>query len=170
MWSYILQELEPFLAKGYITTYDTAMKTWNRGPLLIIGTGDTPLPHVYHQQPRVIFLDAPLIKLAQPFVVPQSAAGPGITIQMDDTIAPIATSYFSPDWRQGGARAVQEMKAYTDEAQRRGIRSRWWGEPRTTKEIRQAIWSLQRDAGVDWVNADDLMEAVQWLSTQTPRL
>ena len=169
MWPYVLDALKPFLEAGYLTTYNTTLARFTRGPLTIIGTGNTPLSHVYYSSPRVIFYDAPLRKLHKPQHIPKSPLGPGIQIELDKTISPMASGKIPPWTHIGSAlypssnAAVAWMRRRTDEARRRGIKSRWWGAAGQPDWLRRRMWALQKEAKTDWINGDDLVDLAGWL-------
>lgn len=169
MWPYVLDALEPLLKAGYLTTYNTTSSTFTRGPLTIIGTGNTPLSHVYYSSSRVIFYDAPLRKLHKLAHIPNSPYGPATRIELDNTISPMASGELPP-WTLIGAAfypssnaAVKWMKLRTDEARRRGIKSRWWGAAGRPGWLRRRMWALQKEAETDWINGDDLVDLARWL-------
>ena len=169
MWPHVLDALGPLLKAGYLTTYDTTIGTFSRGPLTIIGTGNTPLSHVYYSSTRVIFYDAPLRKLRKPARIPHSPYGPAIHVELDNTISPMASGKLPP-WTHIGAAlypspnaAVGWMRRRTDEARKRGIKSRWWGAANQPGWLRRRMWALQKEAETDWINGDDLEDLARWL-------
>jgi hypothetical protein len=169
MWPFVLNALEPLLSAGYLTTYDQATSSWTRGPLTIIGTGNTPLSHVYYASPRIVFYDAPLSKLHKPAHILHSPYGPAIQVELDNTISPMASAEIPP-WTHIGAAlypssnaAVRWMKRRTDEARKRGIKSRWWGAANQPAWLRRRMWALQKEARTDWINGDDLKDLARWL-------
>lgn len=167
-WPYLIAALKPLLDGGYLTTYDTTTQTWNRSAILVIGTGNTPVHRVYHQSRRVVFYDAPLKTLSQTVRIPATDAGPATQFEWDNTISPMASSKFPipyhvalalPPWNPIATR----LRYYTLEASRRGIASRWWGSARKPGWARRRMWEVQKQGGVDWINADDLADAVDWV-------
>lgn len=169
MWPYVLDALRPLLDRGYLTTYNTTSATLTRGPLTIIGTGNTPLSHVYYSPTRVIFYDAPLRKVHKPAHIPASPYGPAIQIELDKTISPMASGKIPP-WTHietalypSSNAAVAWMRHRTDEARRRGIKSRWWGAAGQPEWLRRRMWALQKEAQTDWINGDDLADLARWL-------
>jgi hypothetical protein len=169
MFPYVLDALKPLLEAGYLTQYDTTTSKFIQGPLMIIGTGDTPLAEVYYAPTRVIFYDAPLRKLHDKVKMSDSPSGPGYHIQLDNTISPMASGELPP-WTHIGAlqyptsnRAVKWMKRRTDEARKRGIKSRWWGAAGQPGWLRRRMWALQKEAQTDWMNGDDLVDLARWL-------
>jgi len=169
MWPYVLEALEPLQEAGYLTTYDTTSANFTRGPLTIIGTGNTPLSHVYYSSTRVIFFDAPLRRLHKSAHIPDTPVGPAIDVYLDNTISPMASGKLPPWTHVGSALypshngAVMWMKRRTDEARKRGIKSRWWGAAGQPGWLRRRMWALQKEAQTDWVNGDDLVDLAQWL-------
>ncbi|KAL7425246.1 Altered inheritance of mitochondria protein 6 [Cryptotrichosporon argae] len=160
--------LEPFVAKNYLTTYNTTSGSWSYGPLTVIGTGDTPIARVYRANPRVIFKDAPLVFLHKPYTIPASATEPAATFEWDATMAPMASSKFPVLFNLALALPpnnliVAELNRYTAEARRRGIKSRWWGAAAHFGWVRRRNWAVQKAGGADWINGDDLVELGRWL-------
>jgi len=169
-WPYLVSALQPFLNKGYLTTYDPSTSRWTPGPLLIIGTGNTPLARVYHSPLRYIFFDAPLLSLRHPVSLAPGPAGPVATFEFDKTISPMASGKFPLVAHAGlgmplckSNPVVRWMRWYTAEAASSGIKSRWWGAARSPRWLRRRVWALQRMGGAEWVNADDLADAAEWL-------
>lgn len=169
MWPYVLKALQPLLEAGYLTTYNTSSETWARGPLTIIGTGNTPLSHVYYSSTRIIFYDGPLRRLQKPAKIPHSIYGPSTKIQLDATICPMASAKLPP-WAHVGLAfrpspnaVVAWMKRRTREARVRGIKSRWWGAANQPVWLRRRMWALMKEAETDWTNADDLRDLAKWL-------
>ena len=167
-WTYLTAALQPFLEKGYLSTYEPTTSTWNRSALIVVGTGNTPLHWVYHSSPRLIFFDAPLRSLSTPATIPATSAGPAATFEWDNTIAPMASDKFPviyhialamPPWNG----IMQSLRRYSAEATRRGMTSRWWGAARKPRWARNRLWTMQKETGATWVNADDLVDAEGWL-------
>jgi len=166
-------------ATGNTTDFHDDGRGWlSEGPLRIVGTGNTPLWRVYTQQPvRDVFFDAPLVSLSEPLVIsiPTSSPDTNITLKTKwtPTLAPIASSkwllsyymllppyYLPPTVRQS---AIVQLKQHSEAALARGIRSRWWGAARWPAAVRRRVWEVQREASVDWMNADDLADVARFL-------
>ena len=180
MWPYLVSAFLPFLEAGYITTYDPTTSSWTFGLLLIVGSGNAPVAQVYHSNPRFIFKDAPLLNLSQPIMIPAALSVPpfqpdrlnmGTTVEWTNDIAPLASSKLPILYHTGigtGYWKVAErlLMRYTDEARRRGIKSRWWGLAREPDWIRRRMWGMVRGGGVDWIGGDDLIDLAGWLRDQ----
>lgn len=61
---FVLKALEPLLNAGYLSVF--ANGTLTLGPLLVVGTGNTPLEPIKALDPRHMFFDAPLTELSVP--------------------------------------------------------------------------------------------------------
>jgi len=167
-WSYLAAALQPFIDKGYLSMYNPATSTWTRSAMIIIGTGNTPLHWVYYSSPRLIFFDAPLRSLSSPATIPASSAGPAATFEWDNTLSPMASDKFPiifhvalamPPWNS----VTKSLRRYAVEATNRGMTSRWWGAARKPGWVSRRMWTIQKESGATWVNADDLVEAEGWL-------
>ena len=168
MWPYVSSALEPLRASGYLTTYNVSSSTWTLGPLRIIGTGNTPLSHVYHSPLRCIFFDANLLDLRNEVSIPASEAGPAAKFSLTPEIAPMASAKFPILYHLGVAMPpwgpVRQLLArYTAEASRRGIKSRWWGSARYPAFLRRRLWMMMQKGGVDWVGGDDLADLARFI-------
>lgn len=169
MWPVVLAALESLRRGDYLTTYSRTTDLFILRPLTVIGTGNTPLSHVYYASERIIFYDAPLRKLHQPARIPLSPAGPAIDVELDHTISPMASAKFPALAHIGLAMypvpnpAIGWMKRRTAEAERRGIRSRWWGAANNPKWVRRRVWGMMKEAQTDWINGDNLHDLARWL-------
>lgn len=169
MWPFVLEALLPLKDRGYLTTYSRKTGNFTRGPLTIIGTGNTPLSHVYYSSERIVFYDAPLRSLDMPAQIPATSAGPAIEVELDNTISPMASAKFPPLAHIGLAMyplpnpAIGWMKGKTEEARRRGIQSRWWGAAGNPKWVRRRVWAMMKEAETDWINGDNLHDLARWL-------
>jgi hypothetical protein len=169
-FTYLASALKPLQAKGYLTTYNTTNSTWSRGPLTIVGTGNTPLSRVFYSSPRSIFLDAPLVSLSRPALVPASPYGPATSVDWSPEISPMASSKFPFIFHAGiafppppGNVVVNRLRQIDAVAKKKGIRSRWWGAARRPDWVRRRVWELVYDGAAGWVNGDDLTELASWM-------
>ena len=135
--------------------------------MVIIGTGNTPLHHVYHQRSRFIFFDAPLRHLDAKVAIPLTDAGPAATFHWDKTLSPMASDKYPieyhvamglPPWNP----IMTQLRAYCAEATRRGMTSRWWGGAHDPRWVRRRVWEIHVAGGATWINADDLRDATEW--------
>ncbi|TKA24635.1 hypothetical protein B0A50_06395 [Salinomyces thailandicus] len=149
-WPYVLRALEPLRQANYLTTYKD--NTLTSGPITVIGTGNTPLPQVQAANPRDAFYDAklPLLSTTQS--------------NLDPSVAPLASTSFG---RQFGevrgltlnATQTQILHEQISVAHSKGMDVRYWDQPEWPVGTRNAMWRLLWDAGVDYLNVDDLEAA-----------
>ncbi|WVQ66166.1 uncharacterized protein L199_004345 [Kwoniella botswanensis] len=183
IWPYLLDSLQPFISKNYLTHYNTTSSTYHHGPLLIIGTGSTPLSKVYHQDVRYIFYDAPLLTLHKPIIIPESEDGPSVNVEWSKEISPMASSklpfryYFSiiPSFNFTflplGPRGTKDtlrcrLRRCTSTAREKGIKSRWWGLIGTSNWLKVKMWGVLWETGQDVLNTDDLIQSKMWLESK----
>ncbi|WWC73803.1 uncharacterized protein I206_107775 [Kwoniella pini CBS 10737] len=173
IWPYLLDLLQPFISKDYLTYYNVSSSEWSYGPLKIIGTGLTPLNRVYYSSIRYVFYDAPLTKLNKPFKIEKSLDGPEVNnIEWDKTISPIASSklplkyiistFFS--FKSNTNKGNCKLKSIHLIAREKGIQSRWWGYSNNPNWLKVKLWNVLRNSGQDILNTDYLIQSKNWLN------
>ncbi|WVQ77539.1 hypothetical protein IAR50_007226 [Cryptococcus sp. DSM 104548] len=170
-WPHLQRALQPFLDKGYLTTYNTSSEAFSRGPLTIVGTGNTPLHQVYYAPLRYIFFDAPLVDLHKPHQLPATPAGPAATIDWTPSLSPIASSKFPLQYYLAAPPSpfpaynpfMCNLQLTAAVAHEKGIQSRWWGVLHKPGWARRRMWEVVWQSGVGVVNADELQELERWL-------
>ncbi|WWC92664.1 uncharacterized protein L201_007623 [Kwoniella dendrophila CBS 6074] len=195
IWPYLVDLLIPFMDKGYLTYYDIESKKWFNGPLMIIGTGETPINKVYYSYPkRYIFYDAPLLILDKPFIIPKTSDGPSIRIEngWSKEISPVSSSKLplkfyltifytnlnhsinstSTSTSRSGSKSkkgnnlICQLKQIHYIARQKGIKSRWWGIIGKPNFIKVKLWKLLFFTGQDILNTDDLLQSRIWLDSR----
>ncbi|KAL5533892.1 hypothetical protein ACEPAG_352 [Sanghuangporus baumii] len=151
----ILQALEPLRQRGYLTTVNNG--TISLKPILVVGTGNSPLDQVKALEPREYFFDAPLDQLNN------SSAN----TTWDITLSPVAsTDYNAVVGWSGVGNITDEQRsrivALVNDAHSRGIRARFWDTPGWPISARNNVWRELLNDGADWLNADDLEAAAQF--------
>jgi hypothetical protein len=145
---FVLSALQPLRERGYITTFDSN-GTFTLGPLVVVGTGNTPLAGIQALSPRDVFFDAPLIALNSTF---------------DITLSPLASTDYevAVGWSGIGninSTQLAAIQKYVADAHALGIRARFWDTPGWPIQARNNVWQTLMDNGADWLNADDLEAA-----------
>jgi hypothetical protein len=199
MWPYLVKALEPFRQRGYLTTFtrDSSSSPITQGkmsigPLTIIGTGDTPILRVLEQNPRDIFIDAPLLALDRPIVYTDPTSGDLQLLDWHPTFAPVASGKFPlqaylaetvslalPFSLQtldnipfpnltlpaslNPSAVISSVAAHIKLAHSKGIEARWWGVVSWPRRIRWRMWRRLKALGADWINADELEEVAEFL-------
>ncbi|KAF8216129.1 hypothetical protein K438DRAFT_1800115 [Mycena galopus ATCC 62051] len=144
----VLSALQPLRERGYLTTC-SSNGICTLGPLVVVGTGNTPLAGIQALDPRDVFFDAPLTALNSTF---------------DITISPLASTDYgvAVGWSGIGTinqTALTAIQTYVADAHALGIRARFWDTPGWPIHARNNIWKTLIDNGADWLNADDLPAA-----------
>ncbi|CAA7266410.1 unnamed protein product [Cyclocybe aegerita] len=150
----IVAALKPLADAGYLTSFSNGVLT--PSAITVVGTGNTPLARVQSQNPRTFFFDAPLTALA-----------PGSNTHFTSTLSPLASAdYMSVvGWLGIGSLSADKkatIRRLVGDAHARGIKVRFWGSPGRILGINgpmKAVWKELLDAGVDWMNVDNLTTA-----------
>ena len=140
--------MDPLREKGYLSTFKNG--SFTLGPVLVIGTGNSPLEQIEALSPRDFFFDAPLDQLTN------SA--------FDATLSPIASGDYSAivGWSGIGNISASQRETIVNlanEAHSKGIRARLWDTPAWPIFARDNVWRELLEDGMDWLNADDLEAA-----------
>jgi hypothetical protein len=154
--------LQPFMEKGYLTTYNTETQQWSKGPLTVIASGDVPVAQISAMTLRNVFIDAPLADLnllvTQLHELNNTEPISSLSIMSSASLRAIAGSKGKS---QGGLTTSEKesLKRAIDNAHDLGIQSRVWETPAWPLEQRDQVWRDLLKLGVDMINADDLQGA-----------
>lgn len=148
--------LDRFRQQNWLSWYNTSSGEFHWGPITVVGTGNTPLDRVLGQgERRDIFFDGPLDKLTD----------------ADDEIytlgvSPIASASLKAlvgHISAGGALNDEQLAVARRQVARAhslGIKTRIWDTPWWPVGRKYAVWRQILEAGSDFLNADDLADAV----------
>lgn len=147
----VLKALQPLRSVGYLSTF--ANGTFKLGPVLVIGTGNSPLEPIKALEPRDFFFDAPLTELSIPSNTTWSP-----------TLSPIASTDYNVAVGWSGIGPISSAQKanitkFVNDAKSRGINSRFWDTPGWPIFARNAVWQELINDGAFWLNADDLEAA-----------
>ena len=146
----VIDALQPLRDAGYLTNYNNG--TITKGPITVIGTGNTPLDQIQGISPRDYFYDANLALLSTDQINVTAAESPIASAQFSKYIGPITGTGLN-DTQLG---LVREHLAY---AQSKGIQGRYWATPAWPISTRNTVWRTLMTEGVGLLNADALSEA-----------
>lgn len=151
----VLQALEPLRQRGYLSTVSNG--TILPRPLLVVGTGNSPLEQIKALEPRDFFFDAPLDQLNDT----------SLNTTWNVTISPVASIDYGAviGWNGiGNITDEQRSKIITlvNDAHSRGIRARFWDTPGWPIGARNNVWRELLNDKADWLNADDLEAAARF--------
>ncbi|KAG7881427.1 hypothetical protein KL938_003557 [Ogataea parapolymorpha] len=154
------KKLERFLAKGYLTTYDSEKDEFREGPLTIIITGNYPYNYISSQKLRYTFIDAPLKDLVDPEKARLYPAGK-ISIFSSASLSELTGSHKALSLFNGlSTHQLADIEKYISAAHKVGLKTRVWDTPKFTKSIKHTVWKQIIALGSDYLNADELKEAV----------
>lgn len=163
-------QLSSLRDRGYLSYWNG--KEFNSHAVTVVGTGNTPFDSVIANETyRDIFFDAPLHLLSAPRL-PTSMSGQG-TQGLDPLLGgaqftPENSYYASTDllstigfpWRGGfSASQLQKLRMQIADAQKRGLKSRYWNTPNWPIGLRNHIWTVLVREGADVLNVDDVRAA-----------
>jgi hypothetical protein len=141
----VFEALEPLRRKGYLTTYNTQTEKLNSSAITVIITcHSSVLGLVQALETRDMFMDAPLLDIADP----------SFTSSISPTAHMSFLRHFGNTWMIGNHR--ERLRKVVDVAHEKGIMVRIWGVPNSPQWLRNRIWRMLLDEGVDWLNADDI--------------
>ncbi|KAL3467862.1 PLC-like phosphodiesterase [Aspergillus heterothallicus] len=182
-WDYVVAQLAPLRDSGYLTYYNGTDII--NGPITVVGTGNTPFSRVAENSTyRDIFFDAPLDRLVDnvdridtPAAVEARAdnSGQGLSGIANGDIEPdtfdTTNSYYAsvsfkkavgiPWMLHLTDRQVQTIRSQIRAARRQGLKVRYWGTPDWPRSLRNHVWRVLAQEGVDMLNVDDLESATR---------
>ena len=166
-WPWVVEQLEPLRERDWLSYY--ADGKFVKRPVTVVGTGNTPFDQVaaanstgpLHR--RDAFFDAPLDKL-------------------ENSVYDWTNSYYASVsfWRTIGAtwlkgepspEQLTKIRKQLKEAHKRGLKSRYWELPVWPIHVRNRIWQVLVEEGIDMLNVDDLQAAKgeDWTKPRTFR-
>ncbi|KAI0330564.1 hypothetical protein GY45DRAFT_1323510 [Cubamyces sp. BRFM 1775] len=148
----ILEALQPLREAGYLTTFSNG--TLNVSVITVVGAGNAPLEQIEALSPRDLFFDAPLTQLTDR----------SLNTIWNATLSPLASANYSTavGWNGTGTIGDAQMANITrfvGDAHARGIKARFFDIPAWPVYVRDNIWRVLLDGGVDWLNVDDVAAA-----------
>ena len=151
-WPVLLEQIQPLRNRDWLTYYDGSVL--HRGPLTIVGTGNTPF-NLVQQNPtdRYVFFDAPLLSVAE--VQYNTTNSYYASVDMKKAIGYIWFNRLS-------AKQVEKLAGHIHDADAKGLKSRYWGEPRWPISLRDKVLFKLTELGVGILNVDDLTSATRW--------
>ena len=177
----VREQLEPLRQKGYLSYWD-GEKVHSRA-ITAVGTGNTPFDLVVENlQYRDIFFDAPLDEMwedsseskdgasaASESRVKGRGQGKTGTASVSPNDFNITNSYYAstsleshvgyPWTGKLSPKQMNILRGQIKGAKRRGLKSRYWETPSWPTSLRNHIWQMLIEEGVDMLNVDDLKAA-----------
>ncbi|KAJ5356723.1 Nucleic acid-binding OB-fold [Penicillium concentricum] len=175
-WHAVMEHLAPLRDRGYLTHFNGDKVI--QGPVTVVGTGDTPFNLVTANTTyRDIFFDAPLDKLVdadQPQKVRRTGSGQGqsgmpdvITASTFDTSNSFYASVsfkkaIGNPWPFHFTKSqIHHIRNQVRVAHQHGLKVRYWSLPSWPRGLRNHVWRVLAQEGVDILNVDDLGSAAK---------
>ncbi|KAF4975097.1 hypothetical protein FZEAL_8076 [Fusarium zealandicum] len=147
-WPLLLRTLEPLRQRGWLSHISN--NVFISRPITVVGTGDTELGMVNETPSRDVFFDAPLAELDE-----------GTYSTLNSHYASVSFEMIIGEVGRGGLKPAQldKLRDQIAKAHSRGLKVRYWGLPYWPLNVRNQLWDLLIDEGVDVLNVDDLVGA-----------
>ena len=150
-WPWVVEQLEPLRSRGWLTTFDNG--ELKLGPVTVVGSGNTPFDQIVANDTyRDVFYDVPLDRLPDSnFNTTNSWYA---SVSLKEAVGQVWLDGFNPD-------QLRTVKTQIQAAHEQGLKVRYWELPSWPISIRNHIWSLLVQEGVDLLNVDDLRGAAR---------
>ncbi|KAK4452479.1 hypothetical protein QBC34DRAFT_293622 [Podospora aff. communis PSN243] len=161
-WPWVMKQLQPLREKGWLSFYQDG-KVHER-QVTVVGTGNTPFELIVaNSNYRDAFFDAPLDKLENSGY--NSTNSYYASVSFWQTIGNV--------WFRGGQPSPDQLakiRAQIKEAHSRGLYARYWELPPWPIHVRNHVWQILVEEGIDLLNVDDLDGATKEDWTKSSRL
>ncbi|KAF2500185.1 hypothetical protein BU16DRAFT_452579 [Lophium mytilinum] len=153
LWPVVLAQLEPMFNSGWLTYFDG--KEVHRGPLTVVGTGNTPFEDVIaNSTERYVFFDAPLLDVANEKYTTENSYYASTALKPAiGRVGPI---------KKISSGQEDKLKTQIKAAADKGLVSRYWSTPSWPISLRDKVWTTLTEDGVGMLNVDDLVSATRW--------
>ncbi|KAK1464582.1 hypothetical protein CCUS01_07828 [Colletotrichum cuscutae] len=148
-WPEVVRQLEPLRERGWLSKVIDGKVHY--GPITVVGTGNTPFGMVVENTTyRDTFFDAPLLNLDRHNFDLTNSFYTSVSFKKA-----LGTVWFG-DLSKG---QMGKLRAQIKEAHSRGLMVRYWDLPAWPISIRNHVWDVLVQEGVDILNVDDLKGA-----------
>ncbi|KAL5614300.1 hypothetical protein BROUX41_004408 [Berkeleyomyces rouxiae] len=149
-------QLQPLRKRGWLTYYKDGSLT--EGPITVVATGEARLSSITANATyRDIFLDAPTLALNDDMAHAYNWTNSYYSSVKFGRAFGHYTGYM-------GRPRSDDISMYVKQAHERGLKMRFWSQPSWPVLVRERLWGDLLDAGVDYLNVDDLQGANEWLA------
>ncbi|KAK3378351.1 hypothetical protein B0H63DRAFT_479621 [Podospora didyma] len=151
-WPWVMKQLAPLRERGWLSYYEDGQV--HLGPITVVGTGNTPFDQIVANSTyRDAFFDAPLDKLEGSNFDSTNSWYASVSFWSS-----IGNVFFrgKPSDAQLG-----KIRKQLEEAHKRGLYARYWELPPWPIHVRNRIWEILVEEGIDILNVDDLEAAAK---------
>lgn len=175
----VSRQLAPLRRRGYLSHFNGSATV--QGPITVVVTGNAPFELIIaNQKYRDIFYDAPLGDMyedenpSSSSLPPSSssssasASGPrtkldgGAAVAYDPSNSYYASTSFPASvgwlWWFGHITGPQRLRirGQIRGAHKRELKARYWSSPAWLRVVRDRVWEVLVEEGIDYLNGDDL--------------
>ncbi|KAJ5123286.1 hypothetical protein N7448_009383 [Penicillium atrosanguineum] len=178
----VVKQLAPLRERGYLTYFNG--REVIPGPVTVVGTGNAPFDLISANSTyRDIFFDAPLDKLVDDSLgdqyvsttrsrdLDQGQGNSGMPETINSHTFNLTNSYYASvsfkkaigfPWPFHFSQHQMELiRAQVRVAHHHGLKVRYWGLPSWPRSLRNHIWRILAQEGIDMLNVDDLLAATK---------
>lgn len=151
----VQEQLEPLRTRGWLSTFSDGKVRY--GPVTVVGTGNTPFDAIMQNSTfRDIFFDAPLDKLTEAGAKEKynNQTSYYTSVDFSRSIGSVWFGGISDDQRQ-------KIQDHVKAAHALGLKVRYWELPAWPIHLRNYVWEILVQEGVDYLNVDDLRGATK---------
>lgn len=159
-WPHVMKKLEGLRKKDFLTKVVDGKVHFR--PVIVVGTGGTPLDQIAGGNERYAFFDCPLGDLDSP------GEANGHKFRWTPFICPIASKGFLDVHKPyaGLLPANDDVRAdfkkIIDQAHRYNTTARIYGQPTVPQDVRYRDFNMEVELGIDWLNLDDMGDAQRY--------
>ncbi|KAI3396171.1 hypothetical protein diail_374 [Diaporthe ilicicola] len=150
-WTKVVEQLEPLRQRGWLTHF--ANGTIHQRAVTVVGTGNTPFDLLTSNDTyRDYFFDAPLDRLSEsPYDMTNSYFA---SVSFGSTIGSAWMGKISKE-------QIRRIRLQVQQAHARGLKARYWDIPEWPVNVRNRLWDVLVQEGVDLLNADNVKAAAK---------
>jgi hypothetical protein len=153
---FVWEQLDRLRQKGYLSHFDG--KSFVERQITVVGTGNTPFDLVIANSTyRDIFFDAPLQQFS--FNAPTATAERYNSTNSYFASTSLNQSIGFPWTGKYSKKQVEKIRDQIKAAQRAGLKTRYWDFPGWPVSLRNYVWGLLVQQGIDYLNVDDIKSA-----------
>ncbi|PKS05238.1 hypothetical protein jhhlp_008609 [Lomentospora prolificans] len=159
-WPVVQAQLQPLRERDWLTHVSDGKVHYR--PITVVGSGNTDFATLranstFHDS----FFDAPLNALeGSEYDATNSYYA---SVSFTEHLGLSLTGHLTQ-------RQVERLRKSVREAHSRGLKARYWGAPAWALGVRDRVWKVLSDEGVDIVNVDDLQSFRDWTTARAELL
>lgn len=172
LWPHVLAALQPLRDRGYLTHVNGTQIV--QRPITVVGTGNTPFDLVSSvvTNPHLdVFFDAPLGEMYVEEGNEHSKAQHNASISADSDVYTTVNSFYASVsfgevfghlfYGEFSEQQLTTLRGQLRGAHEKGLKARYWDLPFWPIGLRNHVWDVLVNEGVDLLNVDDLKGATE---------